>query len=287
MIAGSRIEARGVAARSVGSRNAGSENFPVASRLLSRHHRGPVMAFYRFARAADDVADDPARNTEGKLAILAAFETGLSGGHGAPEAVALHRAMDGDAALTAPARDLLAAFRQDARGARYGTWQDLLGYCEMSAVPVGRFLLALHGEAREARRYSDPLCIALQVLNHLQDLRQDRDRLGRVYLPADWLAEAGADPADVSRPTLTPALRAVVDRALNECEALLQGAGPLPAAVVSRGLRGQSAATLHLATVLLHRLRAHDPLAGRVTASRTDIARAGIVGGLAALRTPR
>ncbi len=262
----------------------GAENFPVVAFIVAPRLRAKVAAFYAYARAADNVADDPHLSATAKLAALDGFETGLQGGPGAPEAMRLRRALADAPHLLEPARSLLGAFRQDARGATYRTWHDLRDYCTMSAAPVGRFLLGLHGEAPEAVRYSDPLCTALQVLNHLQDLRQDRDRLGRVYLPQDWLDMAGATEQDLSRPALTGPARGAVDRALEECRDLLERAAPLPRAIRSRGLRGQAAATLWLAQRLATRLREADPLAGRVALSRPEFARAGLAGLLAAAR---
>ncbi len=247
----------------VPTRTAGTENFPVLTRLVAPRLRHRVAAFYRFARAADDVADDPRMEASQKLAALDAMEAGL------------HDALGADAGQ---ARALLGAFRQDARGAIYRTWADLHAYCAMSAVPVGRFLLALYGEEATLRREADPLCAALQVLNHLQDLREDRIGLGRVYLPHDWIAEAGADPADLGRTALTPGLRVVVDRALDACGGYLDRAETLPRRIRSPGLRGQAATTLWLARRLAARLRSTDPLACRVALSKLDFVRAGLVG---------
>ncbi len=263
---------------------AAAENFPVAFFLIAPRLRPGIAAFYRYARAADDVADDPVATAGVKLAVLDRFEAGLDDrAGGAPEAVALARTLAGNTAAREAARALLGAFRQDAAGARYATWDHLAAYCALSADPVGRFLLAFHGEPPATARFSDPLCTALQVLNHLQDLRADRDRLGRVYLPADWLRAAGAVPADLSRGALTPAARIAVDRALDTCDRLIAAAAPLPDAIRARGLRGQAAATLHLARRLSARLRRGDPLARRIAPTRGDFATAALRGALRAL----
>ena len=259
------------------------ENFPVGSLLIRRELRGVVVAFYRFARASDDVADHPGLSTEEKLQQLNAFEGGLDGDPtGRPEGLAL-------ASLDRPeparhACQLLRAFRADARGETCATWGDLAAYCEDSANPVGRFLLDLHGEARAAWPMADRLCTALQVLNHLQDLKVDHLNLGRRYLPAEWMTSEGAAPSELGGPALTPALRCAVDRALDRCDALLDGASGLPAALASRGLAGEVATILWLARRLSGRLRRGDPLAGRVAPSRLDFVRAGAWGALTALR---
>ena len=264
---------------------AASENFPVASRLLPRRARAKVVAFYNYARAADDAADDPAAGPAERLARLDALEAGLDGrGQGAAEGRALDAALaPSDAAARDAARDLLVAFRRDARGIACADWADLMAYCDRSAVPVGRFLLAVHGEPSAAHAPSDALCAALQVLNHLQDIAEDRRLLGRRYLPGDWMAAEGATGADLVRSAASPALRRVLDRCLDATDDLLDAAAPLPHRILSRGLRAQAGATLALARRLSSLLRAGDPLAARVALRRTDFVRAGLSGLRAAL----
>lgn len=267
-----------MASRRSPSQSAKGENFPVLSYVVAPRLRAKVAAFYAYARAADDVADDPHLSAAAKLAALVGFESGLVDGVGATEARRLRQVLGDEPELIGLSLSLLGAFRQDARGTRYVDWEDLLEYCSMSAVPVGRFLLALHGEGDGAARYADPLCIALQILNHLQDLAEDRARLGRVYLPHDLLEAAGASEADLSLAALTAPARAVVDDVLARCDALLDRAAPLPRAIRSAGLRGQAAATLRLARRLGARLRQADPLRQRVAPSRADFVRAGLTG---------
>ena len=270
------------------ARAAAGENFPVVGLLTRGPRAQAIRAFYAFARAADDVADDPHVPAEAKLARLDAFDRGLDGASGgAAEGVALVAAARGFRKadrMVNSARQLLGAFRKDARGTAYPDWDGLMRYCAQSADPVGRFLLAVHDEDEALAECSDPLCSALQVLNHLQDLKADRDRLGRVYLPADMLERAGAAEADLSAPALSAPARRAVDAALDRCDALIERAAPLPRRVRSRALRAQAAATWWLARRLSARLRRDDPLAGRVALRRADFARAGLWGILAAGR---
>jgi squalene synthase HpnC len=257
------------------------ENFPVASRFLSAEARPLVMAYYAFARAADDIADDPDLAPEEKIARLRLFEAALLGHEEAPElekAVLLGRLLRGKGIDLARASDLLIAFRQDANNKRYVDWEELRGYCRRSAEPVGRFLLDLHGEHPSLYPASDALSSALQVLNHLQDLGEDWRRLGRLYLPADWMAQKGAAPEDLKAFALTPALRKVVDSCLERTASLLALADPLPAALASGRLSAQAAVTVSLAKRLQRRLEKGDPLAQRIKLSRADVAKAGAVG---------
>lgn len=258
----------------------------MGSRLIRRDLRSRVHAFYAFARAADDVADDPDLPAAEKLVRLDAFEAGLDGdAAGAPEARALAAAVD--PALTHHARHLLRAFRQDAAGMHYARWDDLLAYCENSAAPVGRFLLDLHGEPRSLWPASDALCSALQVLNHLQDLKQDRQRLDRVYLPAEWFKAEGTSPEALCAPRLDPPLRRVLDRTLDRCDAMIAQAAALPQGIRSNRLAGEAGAILLLARRLSRRLRRGDPLARRIKLSPADAAAAAAAGLREALRPGR
>jgi len=257
------------------------ENFPVGSILIRADLRPAVAAFYAFARTADDLADDPLTASRAKLAALDRHEAGLDGDPtGAPEGLALRAVLlaRGRSLGLDHARRLLAAFRRDARGGAVATWPDLLDYCAQSAEPVGRFLLDLHGEGSAAAAASDRLCAALQVLNHLQDLKADHLRLGRLYMPGDWMEAEGAGAADLAADRMTPALRRVADRALDRCDAMLAEAAGLPEALASRRLGAEAATILRLAQALSGRLRRGDPIAGRVSLSRLDMARAGALG---------
>ena len=242
------------------SRDHDTENFPVASLLLPRAARPLVLAFYRFVRTADDIADAATLTPEEKLHRLDALERQLDAPDGPLAEVG-----------TSEARLMLSAFRQDATQRRYTDWAALEDYCARSAEPVGRMLLRLHGEDPAAHRASDALCTALQVLNHLQDLVPDRTELDRVYLPEPWLAMAGGEVAFFEPDN--PRRRAVLDAALDRVEAALEAAAPLPRLLRSR-LRRQAAVTLALAWRLLARLRAADPVAGRVALTRADFAAA-------------
>lgn len=179
------------------------ENFPVASWLCPPALRQPIVAIYHFARTADDIADEGDAPAAQRMASLAALRDDLrAAARGqwqrsawpqvfAPLAQAIHRH-----ALPVPLLDdLLRAFEQDVRhtasGHRYADLAELLGYCRLSANPVGRLLLHLYGIGDElSLRQSDAICSALQLINFWQDISRDHAR-GRHYLPADALARHG------------------------------------------------------------------------------------------------
>ncbi len=274
-------------------KGASEENFPVASRLIPKRLRPHIMAFYAFVRLADDIADDPHLDPEIKVAQLDALERALVSGIGGQSWLA--PALQLKASLTATgvsglhARQVLQAFRRDAQGGCCKGWSDMLLYCRYSANPVGRYLLELHREGMNAAPASDALCTALQVLNHIQDCRSDWVDLGRCYLPTDWFGEAGGNPEQLVEKAATPAVRAVIDRCLDQVDALLDRAATLPRLVADPGLRMETAVIIRLARALSRRLRRTDPLARRVEVGafgKAAAAMGGVAEGLLA-RPPR
>jgi len=277
------------AAETPSGKGAKDENFPVGSFLLPKHLRPHVATYYNFARAIDDVADNPSLSGAEKIERLRAFEAALLGepGYGAEyqKAHALHESMKETEVTTKHGSDLVAAFVQDARKNRYETWDELVGYCQLSACPVGRYLLDLHGEDTETYFYSDALCIVLQVVNHLQDCGEDRRDLDRVYIVGDWLREEGGAISDVDKAAVTPALRTVMDRMLDGCEALMVDARKLPSAIKSKHLAMESAIIVRLADRLIALLRNGDPLATRVSLSKIDFGFAAVGGAISGFLT--
>lgn len=258
------------------------ENFPVGSWLIAAELRPAVHAFYRFAREADDIADDPAREADEKTALLDARDRALAqGGEGPAEALALREILLARGLTLDHPRHLLQAFLADARGRPCRTWSDLIAYCRFSAAPVGRFLLDLHGEDRALWPASDALCTALQIGNHLQDAAQDWLDLHRLYIPKSWLDEAGLGERELLAPQLSPAMRAVYDRVLERVDGLNAQAAALPRGIRNRRLRMEAATIVDISHRLARALRRRDPLAARVGLSGLDKAMAAFRGLLA------
>jgi squalene synthase HpnC len=235
------------------------ENFPVASLLVRADLRAPIMAFYHFARAADDVADCPRVDPEAKLALLARIRSGLAGS-GPAEAVALHKVLAERQIDPAHAHDLLDAFERDVTVNRYADWDDLLGYCRLSAMPVGRYVLDVHGESRDLWRPSDALCAALQIINHLQDCGKDYRQLDRVYIPLD----TGVAVADLGAPRASPALRGIIAALARRTRLLLDQSAGFSAQIRDRRLAAEVAVIQRLAVSLCTMLETRDPLSERV-----------------------
>ncbi|HIJ62987.1 MAG TPA: squalene synthase HpnC [Rhodospirillaceae bacterium] len=244
----------------------GDENFPVGSLLIAAPYRRHVHAYYRFARNADDVADASDLTPAEKLRRLDRMAEVLEGAAGddAPAAQAMRASLAETGVDHQHCLELLDAFRQDATKPRYENWGELMGYCRLSAAPVGRYLLDLHGESRDTWPASDALCAALQVINHLQDCADDYRSLDRVYLPLDWLSAEGLGVEVLAGSASPPGLRRALARAVEATRPLVREAGRLPGGVADLGLRAESAVIVALAERLLAKLARQDPLAMRV-----------------------
>jgi squalene synthase HpnC len=260
-------------------KGAGDENFPVASRLVAPQHRAPIMAFYRVARLADDVADHAQATPDQKLARLAEIEASLTGkSDSTPEAVALRHALAERSLGWEHMLDLLEAFRRDVRQTRYESWDDLMDYCRYSAMPVGRFVLDVHGEDRATWPASDALCSALQVINHLQDCAKDFHDLDRVYLPLDTLEACGANVEMLGEghgdPAMTLAIRVLADKT----DGLLRDSRPFAGQISDLRLALEVGAIQRLAESLNARLKDRDPLSQETHHSRWEALGVGLLG---------
>jgi squalene synthase HpnC len=240
------------------------ENFPVASWLVRREARAPILAFYRFARVADDVADHPDLAPDRKLEQLARMEAALRGDGGNAEGTALRTVLQAQSLTDQHALDLLEAFRRDVTKTRYADWAELMDYCRYSAAPVGRFVLDVHGEARALWPANDALCTALQVINHLQDCGKDHRALDRVYVPLDALANQGATVEDLAATRASPGLRRTLEDLAGRTADLLQQSRRFAAAIADRRLALEVGAIQALAEDLTARLMRRDPLSQRV-----------------------
>lgn len=241
------------------------ENFPVASILIHPRHRGTILAFYRFARAADDVADHASLPENEKLARLDLLEETLLGrSDAAGDALPLRQALAGTGLPARHAQDLLTAFRMDVTKRRYQDWDDLIRYCSYSAMPVGRFVLDVHGESRATWPASDALCAALQIINHLQDCAADYRELDRVYIPLDALARDGLSVEALGADKASPELRRCLRDLAERTSLLLRDAEPFSGMINDLRLGLEISVIQRLARKLTGLLMARDPLSERV-----------------------
>ena len=260
------------------------ENFPVASWLIKRRHRPVILAFYEFVRVADDIADHPTLGAVEKLARLDRLEASLlvNGGE-EPEGVALRAMLRQHSLPVRHAQDLLNAFRQDVTKLRYANWDELIDYCSRSAMPVGRFVLDVHGEPDSTWAASDALCAALQIINHLQDCAADYRKLDRVYIPLDALAANGIGVEALADDRASPALRDCLRTLVTRTTALLQQSLGLDAAVSDARLAMEISVIQSLASRLLEILRRRDPLSEPMHLTKTEALATAIGSGARAM----
>ncbi len=208
------------------------ENFPVASFVVPRSLRGAVVAIYRFARAADDLADEGGASQTERIAALERYELGLEAiAAGRPPVEApfpeLAAAIARHGLPLRPFHDLLSAFRQDVTTPRYATFAALLDYCRRSANPIGRLLLHLYDAAiPENVESSDAICTALQLANFWQDVAPDW-RKGRVYLPREDLARFGVTEGQIGEAWCDAAWGALMAFEVSRTRAMLDAGRPL------------------------------------------------------------
>jgi squalene synthase HpnC len=249
------------------------ENFPVASFLIAPRHRPPVLAFYKFVRAADDVADNPAAAPDEKLALLEQMRASLAGESDlVPEGVALRTVLAEHGLSSLHALDLLEAFRRDCTRLRYRDWDELIDYCRYSAMPVGRFVLDVHGESQSLWPANDALCAALQVINHLQDCAKDYRELNRVYIPEPLLAAAGIGVEALAQEKSNPALAGVISGLARSNAVLLETSRPFARGIKDGRLALEVDLIQTLADDLNRLLMNRDPLSQTVHHSKMDVA---------------
>jgi squalene synthase HpnC len=237
------------------------ENFPVASWIIHPRHRGLILAFYNFVRTADDIADHETLGAQDKLAYLDLLEAELLGqGDSQPEAVTLRRALAERGMPPRHALDLLTAFRMDVTKLRYENWDELIHYCRYSAMPVGRFVLDVHGESASTWTANDALCAGLQINNHLQDCGKDYKTLNRAYVPLDALATAGASVEELGKDRASGPLRQCLHALAVRTEGLLKESRLFSAEVKDFRL-GLEIAVIHgFAERIVQLLKERDPL---------------------------
>jgi squalene synthase HpnC len=265
-------------------KGSGDENFPVASRLIAPKHRPAILAFYEFVRVADDIADHAELAAAEKLARLDKLEAALLGEHDSePEGVRLRGVLRERALSPVHAQHLLRAFRQDVTKLRYETWDDLIDYCRYSAMPVGRFVLDVHGESQAIWPANDALCAALQIINHLQDCAKDYRELDRVYIPRDAMEARGITVEALAAPRASAGLMRCIQDLAAHTALLLEESRTFSAQIGDRRLAMEVAAIQSLADRLVSLLMTRDPLSERVHLSKMQmlfVAMAGATGGL-------
>ena len=247
-------------------KNKHQENFPVGMMMFNKDIRKIVADYYRFARYADDIADNPhlkPQNKVDKLYELEEIFTGQKSYKGQKlkfvqilkDEFAKHN-LSPDLAT-----DLLIAFRKDSLGFDYQTWGQLVDYCKYSAAPVGRFMLAIHDESAAAYLPAETLCAVLQITNHLQDMKADACHLKRCYLPTQMMNEYGVEFTDICLTKATPALQALIKDITTRLKAMLKDAKILFSLVRNRRLKAELGVIFSLTNSMLKKIEKGDVIA--------------------------
>ena len=256
------------------TKNHKQENFPVGSWLLSQKIRFKILIFYKFARAADDIADSANLSSNEKIKRLNLFKKAIENNKNNKIKISkvedLRKICIKNKIKINHALNLLKAFKQDAVKKRYKNWSELIRYCKYSAVPVGRFVIDLHKEKQKAYKYSDPLCIALQILNHLQDCKEDYENLDRVYLPMQFLKKYNVKLSQLKKNVTEKNLRLVFNEILKNTEKLIIEAGKNKKNMKHKHLSLETSFILEIAKKLLQLLKNNDPLKKKVMLKKFD-----------------
>ena len=253
------------------------ENFPVASLLLPQRIRKDILALYRFARHADDIADSTALPKAQQLYQLTTLNQILASPNHQylPDWARPYAKLVNEGKTDIRhGKALLSAFIQDTTTNRYPSWNALIDYCQRSAAPVGRAILELHKEWYADIEAADNLCNALQILNHLQDLKPDYLERNRIYFPQNWLEQ----PDYLDGECASETVRMTINMALDRVDAMLRHASDLPGSIRSFRLRAEIYAILICAKRLSQKLRTYDPIASCVTITLSDKLKSIIAG---------
>lgn len=264
-------------------KNKHQENFPVGMMLFNKEKRQIVNNYYQFARYADDIADNPDIKPQKKVEKLYELEDIFLRnkpykGQKLKFAVNLRTEFDRFGLATSAATDLLIAFRKDSMGFDYQTWGQLVDYCKYSAAPVGRFMLAIHNENPSTYLPATALCIALQIVNHIQDIKYDDEVLKRLYLPADMMKKYNVSKEDLLKDKSTLGLKKLIEKIMDLTCGLLKDGSVLPEIIRSRSLRAEVCIILSLTNIMIKKILKGDVLAQQIKLSKWDWFRAVIAG---------
>lgn len=243
-------------------KQAKDENFPVGM-LISPKLKNIVQTYYQAARNADDAADNPLLSAEQKKAVLDNIELAFRQPDMPTEfksAAKLGRLFAAENLDSSLYTDLLTAFRMDAENQPIEIWEQLLNYCNYSAAPVGRFMLAIHNENPSSYLPAATLCAVLQITNHLQDLKKDAVNLQRFYLPHEMMEQHGARYSDIYLSFTKPALREVINETTGKLRMMLQDAEPIFKIVKNIRLKWELGVIFSLTNSMIKKIERRDVL---------------------------
>ncbi len=262
------------------------ENFPVG-KLISKKLRHLVKAYYKAARSADDIADNPDLSSKDKMTQLDDAERAFYGKESLaksyPEMFELGKLFQKENLSVGLYTDLLVAFRRDSENQKIEIWEQLLDYCKYSAAPVGRFVLAIHDENPATYLPAETLCAVLQIVNHLQDMKYDAISNKRFYLPRQMMQHYGVVESDIFLNKCSQPLKLLIDDICQRLRKMLDDAAILPAIVKSLSLKAELGVIISLTNSMLKRIEKGDVLTTEIKLSSFDWFKAMTIGALSGL----
>lgn len=264
-------------------KNHKQENFPVGMMIIGKDKRRLIFAYYKFARFGDDIADNPKLKPQVKVEKLYELEEIFLGikaykGQKLKFAVQLREEFIKHDLSIKFATDLLTAFRKDAMGFDYQTWAQLIDYCKYSAAPVGKFMLAIHHEHPSTYLPATSLCAALQIVNHIQDIKYDLQVQKRIYLPAEIMKKFHLRSEDLIKDKSSLHLQKAIEYVMEKVQGMLKDGELLPPIIQSLSLRTEVCIILSLTNIMVKRILKGDVLAEEIRLSAFDWLRAVIKG---------
>lgn len=261
------------------------EDFPV-SFFIGKKLRPLVEAYYQAARFADDIADTPRLAPEQKTAKLEAVRAAFmqpSAGNDLQLVRGLGRLFVSERLDSSLYLDLLDAFGQDAVNKPVRIWEELIEYCRRSAAPVGRFMLAIHDENPSTALPAENLCIILQLLNHLSDIKDDLSLLNRCYIPENLMREYGVRKTDLGLSVSRPEVKRLLSEMMARIDKMQADAALLPPLIKNFRLRLNTCVILSLTNSVIKRHIKSDILQNPPRPTKIDWAKACITGFFRAL----
>lgn len=267
------------------------ENFPVGMMIFDKKQRQLIADYYRFARYGDDIADNPDLKPQNKIKQLDEMEDILLGnkkykGKKLSFITELRNKFRERGLPYALAADLLTAFRRDASGFDYQTWAQLTDYCKYSAAPVGKFMLAIHDEHPSAYLPATSLCAALQIVNHIQDIKYDALIQKRIYLPADIMKKFKISPADLTNDHESKELRKAIEYVMGKVRGMIKDGALLPMIIRNKCLKAEICIILSLTNIMIKKILKGDVLAEEIKLSAWDWIKGTISGCFKSVLTP-
>ena len=255
------------------------ENFPVSSFLIDSKKAVHIKNFYHFARISDDVADNMLLDSSEKIRILKYFDNLL-----------LERkennlrfmnnlifTLNNQNLSSENPRKLLKAFLMDSSKLRYKNWDELINYCNHSASPVGRFVVDLHHKNHPHEKIkkiylgTDGLCNCLQILNHLQDIKEDFEKLDRIYLPMDYFRYEQLKISSLEQSFAVDPLQRVIKKCLTKVDIILSDSEKYLLTITNKKLLKETMVIFFIAKKLSKLLANNDPIKKKIKLSRIDL----------------